>query len=335
MDEHKTPPDPLPEALPHLERAYAFKAQGDLSNALLECEEANRLAPHWSDAHYLRGVLLESLGRSDEAPEAFRTAAQLDPSLRDPRPGFLSQGPESPLSRPAPVIAAEPGKLVPWTGRDAWWGMGMGLLVWAAIIFGTIFVALVFDVDESIFLSLLLGLGEIFLLIPIWWFTVRKYRVSWGSLGFRSFRGSAIGIGCGMLFVAYIFTVIYALVIVNVLGWDMGTDVKEITEDVSSPGLVTFALVLGAVVVAPFVEEMFFRGFIFAGLRERYGWKIGALTSAGLFTIVHLNPIAIPTLFMLGFAFAFLYHRSNSLWPSILMHAIWNGVVVGASFVGD
>jgi membrane protease YdiL (CAAX protease family) len=89
------------------------------------------------------------------------------------------------------------------------------------------------------------------------------------------------------------------------------------------------ALLLGGV-VAPVAEEVFFRGFIYAGLRARWGvgWAL-AVTSA-VFALVHLTPGVFPPLFLMGLLLAYLYERSDSLWPSILLHAAINSI----AFIG-
>jgi membrane protease YdiL (CAAX protease family) len=81
------------------------------------------------------------------------------------------------------------------------------------------------------------------------------------------------------------------------------------------------------------VEEIFFRGFVFAGLRERYGWQRAALISSALFGVIHFTPTAIMPIFILGCVFAYLYQRSGSIWPAILMHAFSNALALGAAFV--
>jgi membrane protease YdiL (CAAX protease family) len=91
---------------------------------------------------------------------------------------------------------------------------------------------------------------------------------------------------------------------------------------------------LGAgVVVAPVVEELFFRSFLFAGLRKRYGWQKAGLISAALFAVIHLQPLAAIPIFLLGCLFAYLYQRSNSVWPAIVMHVATNALGLGAAYL--
>ena len=82
-------------------------------------------------------------------------------------------------------------------------------------------------------------------------------------------------------------------------------------------------------------EEVFFRGFIFAGFRQRYGWQKAALISSAIFGVLHLQLLAIPLLSLLGYIFAYLYHRTNSIWLPILLHFLVNTFAVIGEFVLD
>src|SRR5207237_6847177 len=53
-----------------------------------------------------------------------------------------------------------------------------------------------------------------------------------------------------------------------------------------------------AVIAAPFVEELIFRGMIFKSLRRNHGALISILASSLLFAVVH-DPISVPPVFFL------------------------------------
>lgn len=87
-------------------------------------------------------------------------------------------------------------------------------------------------------------------------------------------------------------------------------------------------ILIEAAVAAPIVEEMMFRGLLFQGLREKWGVGMGAVLSAAVFALSHNTlPGGFLTLWTLGFMFAMVYRRNNSILPNILMHAIHNGLV--------
>jgi membrane protease YdiL (CAAX protease family) len=81
-------------------------------------------------------------------------------------------------------------------------------------------------------------------------------------------------------------------------------------------------------VVAPICEETFFRGYVFAALRGRYGRPIAYVGSALLFAVVHLNLPAIVPILVMAMGLAFLYDRSRSVVPGIVAHGLNNAVAL-------
>ncbi len=214
---------------------------------------------------------------------------------------------------------------VPWTTRDVWLGLA-ALVLWLVIsVVASVLVSLLsLDVD----VGLMISLAELLLLAPVWWFTVRKYKVGWRALGLRSFRGAMIGLGCGLMILSSVFNLFYSLFLA-LFGLRAQVDLAPIFAELSSP----WWLLAGGVIVAPVAEEVFFRGFVFAGLRQRYNWKKAALISSALFAVIHVTPTAMIPIFILGCIFAYLYHRSNSIWPAILMHVSTNALAIGLAYV--
>lgn len=214
---------------------------------------------------------------------------------------------------------------VPWTAREAWWGAA-AMVVWLALAVVISLLVALFSLELNT--GLVVTVMELLLLVPVWWLAVRKPGVGWRDLGLRGFGGLALGLGCGLMILSYLFNLVYSLVL-SQFGLRMQADLSPMLAELDSPWLLLF----GAVVVAPIVEEVFFRGFLFAGLRGRYGWQKAALFSAGFFAVVHLQPTAIVPIFLLGLVFAYLYERSGSIWPAILMHVSSNALALGAAYL--
>jgi len=102
---------------------------------------------------------------------------------------------------------------------------------------------------------------------------------------------------------------------------------KIITE---SPSLVLQVLiVIVAVVLAPLVEEMLFRGLLQTVIRSYLGspWVAIIITSA-FFAAVHENYTHWPSLFVLAMGLGYAYEKSGSLLRSIFMHALFNGISI-------
>ncbi len=83
------------------------------------------------------------------------------------------------------------------------------------------------------------------------------------------------------------------------------------------------------VVLAPFFEEIIFRGMVFSTLRAKFGLALSLVGSAGIFALVHVyGPIAFFSVFWSGMLWAWLYERTGSLVPGMCAHAVNNGLVV-------
>jgi membrane protease YdiL (CAAX protease family) len=96
---------------------------------------------------------------------------------------------------------------------------------------------------------------------------------------------------------------------------------------------------LNAVLVAPLVEEITFRGAILGSLRQRYRFAIANSITAALFLGAHLpgwyfqgrllTSLTAPvggalSIFLVGFVFGYVAHRSNSVAASVLAHILNN-----------
>lgn len=100
-------------------------------------------------------------------------------------------------------------------------------------------------------------------------------------------------------------------------------------------------LIISALVVliAPLVEELIFRGVLLPVLRHRVATWLAVLITSTLFTALHTQYFlsdtastlfSLGSVFVLGLLAATLYLRAGSLWPSIALHASYNGMIATA-----
>ncbi|MFO7946655.1 MAG: type II CAAX endopeptidase family protein [Armatimonadota bacterium] len=80
-------------------------------------------------------------------------------------------------------------------------------------------------------------------------------------------------------------------------------------------------------VVAPVVEELLFRGYLYPALRENMSKFAAVAISAILFALLHLNPVAIVPIVVIGIVLAILYETTHSVVPGIVCHALNNTIV--------
>lgn len=85
-------------------------------------------------------------------------------------------------------------------------------------------------------------------------------------------------------------------------------------------------LALTAIVLAPLFEETIFRGTLLPVLAMRLGPLPGVLLSGLLFAMAHISVGELAPLTVLGVGLGLVRLRSGRLWPSVLMHGLWNAV---------
>lgn len=88
------------------------------------------------------------------------------------------------------------------------------------------------------------------------------------------------------------------------------------------------ALVVITVLGAPFVEEVFFRGFVQRGLTNRFGMIGGAVGTAAVFGTIHYQLLQLPALVAFGLVLGSLTARTGRLGPAIVTHAAFNATTV-------
>jgi membrane protease YdiL (CAAX protease family) len=203
---------------------------------------------------------------------------------------------------------------VPWSAPEGWLSVFLLILLNVGLL-------LVVSRNPGLQLaqSALVVLAELAYILPVVVILAWK-RIPWRHLGFGKFEWSTLGIGCGLLIGGYGIIIVHNLV-VTALGIDIqGDKIVDIFSAIDSPGW----LILALVVVAPLVEEVFFRGFLFQGFRKKYGWVGAMLLSSAIFAAAHLDPVTLIPTFVLGIVLSYVYHRSNSVWPGVILHFLIN-----------
>ncbi|MHC4324707.1 MAG: lysostaphin resistance A-like protein [Planctomycetota bacterium] len=94
-------------------------------------------------------------------------------------------------------------------------------------------------------------------------------------------------------------------------------------------------VVFVAVIIAPLLEEMLFRGFVQTTIRSMLNirnsaWPAIAASSA-FFAIMHTDPGHWPALFILGICLGYSYEKSGSLFRPIFIHLFFNAYSVASA----
>lgn len=87
-------------------------------------------------------------------------------------------------------------------------------------------------------------------------------------------------------------------------------------------------LVLITVVGAPFVEELFFRGFVQRGLTTSLGRVVGVLLTAGIFGLIHFQSLQLPALVAFGLVLGLTVDRTRRLGLAVITHSAFNATTI-------
>lgn len=217
--------------------------------------------------------------------------------------------------------------LVPWKLIDNWIGVALLALIDVVIFI----IMLQQDRRAELAQSAAVVLLELAYLLPVI-FIFAWRRIHWSHLGFRRFDWNTLSIGCGLLIGSYVIIIVHNALL-YFLGVDtQGENIVRLFAELDSP---VWFLIVGAV-FAPLVEEIFFRGFLFQGFRQRYGWVTAMLLSAAIFAVAHLDLVVLIPTFILGCLLAYVFHRSNSIWPGVILHFLVNSFgLLGAYFASN
>lgn len=85
-------------------------------------------------------------------------------------------------------------------------------------------------------------------------------------------------------------------------------------------------------ILGPVYEEIIFRGVLFSGLKTAPPAWGAAILASLIFSLCHGDAYGIPALTALGAILCMLRQKSGSLWPSVICHMMWNGMITAMLF---
>lgn len=146
------------------------------------------------------------------------------------------------------------------------------------------------------------------------------------ELGFRAPNRGARAL-LGMIILAYFSSIavvnLYGILL-DVAGLDDLLPGPQLPDDLFDHDSVVIVTGIAVVFMAPIAEEVFFRGFIYAGLRRYLNMPIAGLISGLLFSIAHGDPGLVVPFALVGAILAYTYERSRSLVAPIGVHFVFN-----------
>lgn len=184
-------------------------------------------------------------------------------------------------------------------------------------------------IKNNIFYKLgLMLLQEIILLAPLSIYTWRKHGFKLAHFGFQKvgFFRTIFSVAGGYIAYLGITALITAFIIftnIKIPGYQIQESIFKIFGDKNLELIITGIIVVG---IAPFVEEIFFRGFFLRFFVDKTGTFYGSIISALIFALFHMQWQSIIPIFILGLILNYLVIRHKSIVPAIIFHVINNGI---------
>ena len=216
--------------------------------------------------------------------------------------------------------------MVALPARALWWALGGFALT---IVLATVATL----TSDSLTVSLAFSIVAIDVgLVGTAWLITKRYGTGslTDDLGLRFSRHDAAG-GLATGVSARALAVAAAIVVLALTGGDIdNTSIQfDIFEDNDAA---LYLATLNAVFVAPFVEEIFFRGMLQRTLIQWIGVPAGIAAQATLFTLPHIqfdatgseNATLLAAVVVAGVVFGIAYQMTGRLGTSIIGHSLFN-----------
>lgn len=162
---------------------------------------------------------------------------------------------------------------------------------------------------------------------------VHLRKLTWSSaFGIRS-QGWLGDAGWGVVILVGVMPLIlgYNIVAQMIMEWvGITPDVQDVTRVISESSSATTKLyfALLALIVAPVVEELIFRGILLPAITRMAGIKPAIIAVSVLFAAVHGHWPSFVPLFMLSVALCLAYIHRGSLVTSMAMHSVFNSLTI-------
>jgi membrane protease YdiL (CAAX protease family) len=261
----------------------------------------------------------------------------------------LEPVPAPPL--PDPYAAFTPDLRVPWTGADLWiflviyiginFVLGIIVLIGGAAVIHKPFTDLTKDPVAFPVIAVITQVIISIATILYFWILVRIKRPQssaqpregyWRTMGFRPLGPAGTTFGRVLLCLLAGTVVSVAVAFSSSL---MGKQPPTSMDALFQTRLALVLLMCFGVLVAPLVEEMMFRGFIYPVVARRFGIIASVLFTGILFGSFHALQLwpakgLILLLMGVGVVFTWVRARAQTVVASLLMHIAYNGTIFAA-----
>jgi len=227
------------------------------------------------------------------------------------------------------------GLNVKWNALDAVISLVFLTVMLVAIYFGSLKLFEEFgdrqffnssNIDNVSF-SVLYGIQIVLMLGVVWFFAIHRRKARFRDLGLRYYSiGKTIWYSFLSLLLIFLVSFLYVFLMNSLFGIEAPSSKIEIL--VRNRSISSNILLIVVALIAPFSEEIFFRGFLYSAFKKSWGINAALFLSSFLFAVVHLELYSFVPLMIIGWLLAYLFEKTKSLLPAIFLHGVYNLILI-------
>ncbi|TGE38971.1 CPBP family intramembrane metalloprotease [Desulfosporosinus fructosivorans] len=176
------------------------------------------------------------------------------------------------------------------------------------------------------------GLGDVLVYFCVIWIFLRLIRRPFSDLGFVKPLKRYVVLGFVVGILLFVGIGLLGNLLTHIFGTPAPQSFTVAVKGVDYQWQFALLALLGGV-VAPIKEEMIFRGLIYPPLRHALGRGKGMLLTGLFFATLHFDIVRFLPLLIGGVVLAWLYERSESIWPAVVAHGTWNMLMAAALWI--
>ncbi|MBM3702542.1 MAG: CPBP family intramembrane metalloprotease [Actinobacteria bacterium] len=175
--------------------------------------------------------------------------------------------------------------------------------------------------------TVLYGIQTALMLAVVWFFAIFRRKSNLRDLGLRYYSiAKTIWYSFLSLLAIFFVSFLYMFLMNSLFGIENPGSKIEIL--VGNRSISSNILLVVVAVIAPFSEEVFFRGFLYSAFKKSWGVNVALLLSSFLFAIVHLELYSFIPLIIIGWLLAYLFEKTKSLLMPIFLHGVYNLILI-------
>src|SRR4030042_5028868 len=175
--------------------------------------------------------------------------------------------------------------------------------------------------------SIFYTIQTLLMLGVVWFFAIYWRGASIKDLGFRyySILKTIWYTFISLLFI-FLISFLYIFALKSIFGIEAPP--SKIDELVANRNISSNILIIVTAVVAPFCEEIYFRGFLYPAFRKNFGVLVALFLSSFLFSLAHLELYSFIPIMVIGWLLAYIYEKTKSIFTVIFLHSVYNLILI-------